>query len=567
MPDMYLEHFGLLEAPFSIAPDPGYLYMSERHREALAHLLYGLETDGAFILLTGDVGTGKTTVSRCLLEQVPEHTELALVLNPKLSALELLQVICDELAIDYSASPGSAKYLVDQINQHLLSVHAEGRKTVVMVEEAQNLAVDVLEQLRLLTNLETSERKLLQVILLGQPELLDILDRPELTQLAQRITARFHLSPLDKSEVAEYIGHRLAVAGCRRPLFADGAVRQIYRYSGGVPRLINVICDRALLGCYVQERQQVNLATVHRAAREVLGEARADKTRSRPAQRFFSVRRLAGVALVLLACGLIIWQWPQLNAYLADRQVKKELREETRTVTGFNWPVTTASDESALVQAYRQLFQVWQLKFEPQTQVATQVETQAVTQAATLATPCFYARSHGLSCLHESTDIEGLRLLNRPAILVLHDDLNQRHYATLMALDEQAAHVILDGQKQLMPLEMLSYYWQGEFSMLWRNPPGYDDLIRPGSQGGLVVWLGQMMNRIDNTPQLTVSAYYNAELEQRVRAFQQRRGLMADGVVGVKTLIHINEVIGQPAPRLGNHLRNHLEAGDHGNNS
>ena len=215
---MYNEHFGLTESPFSIAPDPRYLYMSERHREALAHLVYELNSDGAFILLTGDVGTGKTTVSRCLLEQIPDNTNLALVLNPKVSAKELLQSICDELRIYYCKNTGSIKDHVDLINSFLLEMHAQGKKTVVLIEEAQNLDLDVLEQLRLLTNLETNQRKLLQIILLGQPEFLDVLERPELSQLAQRITARYHLKPLNYEEMLSYISHRLAVAGCRRSL-------------------------------------------------------------------------------------------------------------------------------------------------------------------------------------------------------------------------------------------------------------------------------------------------------------------------------------------------------------
>ena len=274
---MYCEYFGLTEAPFSIAPDPRYLYMSERHREALAHLLFGLNSDGAFILLTGDVGTGKTTVSRCLLEQIPDDTNLALVLNPKVSARELLQTICDELGVYYCKASSSIKDHVDLINGFLLSSHAQGRKTVVLIEEAQNLELDVLEQLRLLTNLETNERKLLQIILLGQPEFLDVLDRPELSQLAQRITARYHLKPLNFDEMLSYVGHRLAVAGSRQPLFKKSALKKLYKISCGVPRVINVICDRALLGSYVQNKTQVDIGTLQNAAREVLGERVLDK--------------------------------------------------------------------------------------------------------------------------------------------------------------------------------------------------------------------------------------------------------------------------------------------------
>src|SRR6056297_188371 len=250
---MYLEHFGLLESPFSIAPDPGYLYMSERHREALAHLLYGLKTDGGFVLLTGEVGTGKTTICRSLLDQIPDHVDLAYVFNPKVTATELLETICDELQIERPTT-ASVKALVDLLNQHLLDNHARERKTVLLIDEAQNLSAEVLEQLRLLTNLETSRRKLLQIILLGQPELRDLINRPQMSQLAQRVTARYHLKPLEKHDIAAYVAHRLKVAGCDRPLFTSGAIRRISCLSRGVPRLINLLCDRALLGALTQQK-------------------------------------------------------------------------------------------------------------------------------------------------------------------------------------------------------------------------------------------------------------------------------------------------------------------------
>ncbi len=535
---MYLEHFGLLEAPFSIAPDPRYLYMSERHREALAHLLYGLDSDGAFILLSGDVGTGKTTVSRCLLEQVPENTRLALVLNPRLNAIELLQVICDELGISYATSEVNAKSLVDHINHFLLEAHARGHKTVVLVEEAQNLEPQVLEQLRLLTNLETSQRKLLQVILLGQPELLDILDQPELSQLAQRITARFHLSPLDESEVAEYIGHRLAVAGCRRPVFEGGAIRQIYRYSGGVPRLINVICDRALLGTFVQNRHQVDRKTIHQSAREVLGENRANRQRKKRTL----MRPLAiAVSLVVFLLSLVILGGllEQGETLFANEsgfplQLTDSDKPGAKPVAvAIRWPQQEARAQGNQ-RAYQALFSRWDIEYqEPQH-----------------GNPCFYAKTQGLSCLHETGSLQELRKLNRPAVLKLYDDFNQEQFVTLLTLDQSSATINIGGQQQVLPLEQLEYYWHGEYSLLWKQPPGYTDLIRPGNEGELVVWLSQMMNRIQQTPDKPASRYYDDELVERVKQFQLNHGLVDDGVVGVKTLIHINRAIGQAQPEL-----------------
>jgi len=268
---MYTHYFGLKEKPFSISPDPRYLYMSALHQEALAHLLYGVSGDGCFILLTGDVGAGKTTVCRCLLEQLPANTDLALILNPKLNAMELLASICDELEIVVRGKKNSVKSSVDHLNRYLLAAHARGRITALLIDEAQNLSLDTLEQLRLLTNLETEKQKLLKIILLGQPELRQLLENEEVAQINQRITSRYHLLPLASQDVAAYVEHRLAVAGVRRRLFSEAAVRRVAELSRGVPRLINLLCDRALLGAYVEEKDQVGLRIVNQAAREVLG--------------------------------------------------------------------------------------------------------------------------------------------------------------------------------------------------------------------------------------------------------------------------------------------------------
>jgi general secretion pathway protein A len=270
---MYAAHFGLKREPFSIAPDPRYLFMSERHREALAHLLYGVRGGGGFVLLTGEIGAGKTTVCRCFLEQVPKRTNVAYIFNPKLTALELLQSVCEEFRITVSARDGTAPTLkdhVDGLNEYLLRTHAAGQNSILIIDEAQNLATDVLEQLRLLTNLETNERKLLQIILIGQPELRDMLARPELEQLAQRVVARFHLDPLAEDETAHYIKHRLSVAGMSGLIpFDRDARHRIFELTRGVPRRINLLCDRALLGAYASGRQRVDRDIVDKAAGEV----------------------------------------------------------------------------------------------------------------------------------------------------------------------------------------------------------------------------------------------------------------------------------------------------------
>lgn len=297
---MYNEYFGFKEAPFSIAPDPRYLYMSDQHREAFAHLLYGIRSEGGFVLFTGEVGTGKTTICRCLLEQLPEDCDVAFIFNPRMNVEELLSTICDELRISYPPGTTSNKTLVDLLNRHLLEAHAAGRKTVLIIDEAQNLSAAVLEQMRLLTNLETNQRKLLQIIMLGQPELQTLLARPELRQLGQRIIARCHLGSLSKPEMAAYVQHRLAVAGCQRQLFSPAALNRLYRLSGGIPRLINVLCDRALLGVYAGGKERVDRATLATAAREVFGEARWNR------RRVWRMARNGVLGLVLLGTGAFL---------------------------------------------------------------------------------------------------------------------------------------------------------------------------------------------------------------------------------------------------------------------
>ena len=285
---MYASYFGLTEYPFSLTPDPRFLFMSRRHREALAHLLYGMSDRGGFLLLTGEVGTGKTTLCRSLLEQVPEGVEIALVLNPKQTALELVASVCDELKVSYDPGTTSLKLLIDKLNVRLMEIHSKGKRTVLIIDEAQNLSTDVLEQVRLLTNLETPRQKLLQILLIGQPELQAMMSRSELRQLGQRITARYHLTPLLRDETAAYIQHRLAIAGCRRPILKTRAITHIHRLSGGVPRLINTICDRSLMAAYAAHKDSADSRMVERAASEVMGGSR------------FFFRRRVGVLAVLL---------------------------------------------------------------------------------------------------------------------------------------------------------------------------------------------------------------------------------------------------------------------------
>ena len=332
---MYDDYYRFKQKPFSIAPDPGFLYLSERHREALAHLMYGLRNDGGFVLITGEVGTGKTTLVRSLIDDVPADLDIAFVLNPRLTVNELLETLCEELGVPaQNVVTATNKHLIDRINRHLLRTHALGRSTVIIIDEAQNLSPAVLEQIRLLTNLETNERKLVRIILLGQPELAEMLDRREMRQLVQRVTARYHLGALGRDDTRAYIAHRLTLAGGNPHLFTRGAVRETFRLSRGIPRLINVVADRALLGAYVEGKPKITARIVRKAAREAFGK-----------QGWLRPRLWMGVAALLALFMGAAWAlWDRAPAFRATPVVAQDEREtaRVRNAEAFNMPASIA---------------------------------------------------------------------------------------------------------------------------------------------------------------------------------------------------------------------------------
>lgn len=547
---MYYEYFGLKEAPFSIAPNPQYLYMSDRHREALAHLMYGIKSDGGFILLTGEVGTGKTTICRCLLEQIPKDVHIAFVLNPKLNPVELLATACDDLGISY---PDGAriKTLVDRLNEFLLAAHQEGRRTVLIIDEAQNLSIDVLEQLRLLTNLETNQRKLLQIILLGQPELLTLLAQNELRQLSQRVTARFHLNALNRGEVHEYIKHRLNIAGARGLFFPVAAVNRIFKISGGIPRVINLLCDRALLGTYAENKLQVTTRVVNKAADEVLGQR----------HRHFSPTPVYATAAILILAALTLFTFYLPSTEIAESNaISKTLTQPSSERTGLAAERDTQLIDEAITAnispimqeiepdlsryldkvedvvghedvelAFADLFALWGVAFEDQT-----------------IHPCNQATSIGLKCYSNLSSLKEVANLNRPVVI----GINQQ-WVTLSQFNEGIITLISGYRQFQVSAQELAFAWNGKYTLFWRMPPDYLRPVTLGDQGASVDWLVNQLAVIDSLPPVSSTGHnFDIQLEDRVKRFQLSVGLTPNGAVGVKTWIHVNNVQGSSIPTL-----------------
>lgn len=529
---MYYQYFGLREAPFSIAVNPRYLFMSHRHRDALAHLLYGVGAGGAFIVLTGEVGTGKTTINRALLEQLPEDADIAIVLNPALDAAELLATVCDELGIAYEREDAaSLKALTDRLHRFLLDNHARGRRTVLLIDEAQHLSFPVLEQIRLLTNLETDSEKLLHIILIGQPELAAMLQRPELRQLNQRVTARYNLEPLSRGETGAYIRHRLQVAGLGpgTELFPPRVVRAIHRHSRGIPRLINLLCDRMLLGAYGQEAPRVDRRMLRKALREVTGEL--------PSPHRGRALRYAALALVVLALvGLAWWallrgpsEAPAVAVPAAGEAKDTAIAEAAERAP----PATPAPEPPGWLLppggALRGLYAL---------QGGTPVP----------ADPCGGA----LRCEAGRADTwQDLAPLARPLLLELVTPDRFAAAALLLELGERAATLATRDGVVAVPLAVLADYWRGGYRYLWDAPAGFGSGLAEGDEGPAVAAIAGRFARLDGQPEPLAGERFTPRLAERVRLFQRAEGLAEDGIVGTQTLRRLNVAAGLVPPPAG----------------
>ena len=542
---MYTAFFGLQRDPFTISPDPRFLFLSERHKEALAHLLYGARGNGGLVLLTGDIGAGKTTVCRRFLEQAPGDSQVAYIFNPRLNVTELLQSIADEFGIPVPAHGSrdtTVRELVDPLNRFLLDAHAAGRNPILIIDEAQNLSPDVLEQLRLLTNLETNERKLLQIVLIGQPELRAMLARPGLEQLSQRIVARFHLGPLDEADTTRYIEHRLNIAGSTGPVpFTARALRRIHQLSGGVPRRINLLCGRALLGAYAEGARKVGPAVIDRAATEVFGESAQVPARGRGIW-LLGAGVVAGVALATAVLLMFREQTvpaptaiaaPAPSTATPPTAPAAPLVQSPRLEPALPTPAASATPRIGELiatenEGWRAIGPRWGL-------------------SAADSAPCTAAVSLGLQCYRTPRmTLHGARQMDRPALLRLHlPDGNG--YAVLEGIDGEGIVLSAGERRWRLGTDSLRRIWEGEYLSLWRLPPGQQERLSNGMTGTTARWMDERLTALQQSARLDNKPH---TLADKVAAFQRSMGIEVDGRASPTTMILLNRAAGVEEPRL-----------------
>tara|TARA_Y100001956_G_scaffold82452_1_gene103394 strand:- start:1828 stop:3438 length:1611 start_codon:yes stop_codon:yes gene_type:complete len=529
---MYKQHFGFTELPFSIVPNSRFLFQSQRHKEAISRLSAGLGEGGGFAMLTGEVGTGKTTVARAMLRALDDNIQAGLILNPTFSNSELLEAICDEFALDYPQD-ASLKQLSQCIHQFLLDSYSNGIQTLLVIDEAQHLSAEVLEQLRLLTNLETESQKLLKVLLIGQPELQQKLQMPQLRQLAQRITGRYHLLPLDSRETASYIQYRLTFAGGDAALFSSKAHKLIASQTMGIPRLINLVCDAALKQAYSIGEKSPSHATVQLACQEVMSfqtafQATKPQPKSKPSYLTYAVAACFGV---VLAGGSYLY-----TPVLVDDIINEQIE--------LNYPVI----EPTVISK-----QVFPLELKSQLEMANNLEQGLATlfqvwgfESSVLDRLCLSENESAFRCQLFHGDIESLRHQNIPVLLTLQLD-GKSSYGVLYSLDEQNARLLIGEHSIELPINRLGEMWPGEYRRIWRRY--WNVSLKPGMQGEPVGLLDHHLSLLLGKPSAS-SELYDRDLEEKVKLFQRWQNLSVDGIAGKRTLQRLEEMVRENVPSL-----------------
>jgi general secretion pathway protein A len=537
---MYCEYYDFKEKPFTITPNPRFIFLSKRHREAFAHLLYGIDSHAGFIELTGEIGAGKTTVLRTLLSQLDEKVyKTALILNPCLSATELLRSINREYGI--AADKLSNADLLQELNRFLLSEKAAGRTVVLVIDEAQHLEPSVLEQIRLISNLETDTDKLIQIVLAGQPELGRLLERSELRQLSQRITVRYHLGSMDFADTNAYVRHRLNVAGCGLTVyFTPPAMRRIYRFSGGTPRLINIVCDRALLVGYGEGCRQIGPKVVKKAIREV----------SHGVGRGFRGVYVTALAICLAAVLLISFfylkqqramRWPFSLPDGVAGKVASADSVPSGVPAAVNKTLAYLGEKDSFLASFNALARVWGVR--PVAAYRGAMPQLDLNQLA---------ESRQLNVFVVDRDFNTVISTDSPAILELNvPGLSGNRYLALTGIKDGRLIVepALAGHPSFAP-EELRRLWSGRAYVFWKNFMGIPRI--PSSDAGVpeIVRLQKMLAS-NGFADVSQNGVYDAGTENAVKAFQRSRGLEVDGIVGGKTLLFLYREGGKYfSPRL-----------------
>ena len=551
---MYHNYFGLKEQAFSIAVNPRYLYMSQQHKEALAHLLYGVK-GGGFVLLSGEVGTGKTTIIKCLLEQLPDNTDMAIVLNPMANVNDMLRTICDELGTEYNKEDFSDKELTDSLHEYLLKNHTNGHNTVLLIDEAQLLSPEALEQIRLLTNLETTTEKLLQIILVGQPELNELLAQPRMRQLSQRITARFHLTPLTLIETQAYIRHRLEVAGMpegRNP-YPPAIIRKIHRFTGGIPRLINIVCERMLIGAYGHNKTLVDKQIYKLACSEVAGSMEYLPTRLSRLDWRIVGPAAAAVAAALLSLG--VWLASPTQPTLENEKPMVQRSAGSPETIKAPTPSSTANvKENTETTSYKPTAHI---STEPRSQFRDyHIDDYAQAQYNLLkhlsfdvsseTHPCWELTRERIQCKNaELNTWDELKELNRPSVLILTTPEKFTSHVIVIGLGRREAEVLdINGTSFKVPLSELGPLWTGQTFYIWKRPESFNEPLVLGQRSNTIRWLAEQFAVLDQREQPLTRTRYNSTLQERVKIFQRNAGLKDDGIVGEQTLMKINEALG-----------------------